>query len=214
MVALASGKNILTGIRDSLKVDAGKTATDFDDAATGTVQADRTAKQEASTCDGQLAAALVQANDLVSTTQSELEKEAAKYLEALENITGLQRELRQATAKVVKGEDALSSLEDKMTGSLKKEQNRSKKELESLKQKSEKDLKALMDEKDKIISSLKEESAALLDSVKKSADKKFQDLETEKNGVIGSLTAQLQMSAEELEATGAPQLEACSRASP
>ena len=195
MVGLASGKNILTGIRDSLKSDGS-----HDDAATGTVQASASEKFDSS-CDGQLAAALVQANDLASSTQKELDEEMTKHRAALETIVGLQKDLRDTSTKLGEERDALSQMKDTMTETLETEKSRSKAKLDALEEQAEKDLEALRDVKDGIISSLKEESAATLESAKTTAKKAFEDLKIEKDEKISSLEDQLKMTADELEAT-------------
>mmetsp|Transcript_4523 Transcript_4523/g.11663 ORF Transcript_4523/g.11663 Transcript_4523/m.11663 type:complete len:656 (-) Transcript_4523:902-2869(-) len=202
MVELASGKNILSGIRDTFKSEGS-----HDDAATGTVQVDKTDKQQQSSCDGQLAAALVQANDLASSTQKELDQEMTKHKAALETIVDLQQDLRDTSTKLGEEREALSQLKDEMTDALDTEEKRRKEELEALGNQATKDLEAVRGEKDGVISSLKEESAALLESVKNTAQKDLDDLKTEKDGMISSLEAQLKMSADELEATMLAELE-------
>lgn len=168
MVGLASGKSILSQLGNIMADNMGSA----DDAATGTVQ--NAAAKQASTCDGQLASALVKANDLISVTQKALDEELAKHKAALETIVDLQKDLAKTNTKLVEARDALGVLKDTMTESLETEKNRSKEELEALKDQTGKTLEALRDEKDDMIAMLKQELAELKDTVTKSLD-------TEKN---------------------------------
>jgi hypothetical protein len=168
------------------------------DAATGTVV---NAKKIDASCDGQLAAALVRAKDLASTTRKELDEELAKHKSALETLVELQKDLAQTNTKLIEERGVMIELKNTINESLEVEKNRSKEELEGLKKQAQNDFEALKGEKDDIIASLKEESALALESATEMADKKYQGIRTEKDEIISSLEAKLKMSSEELEAT-------------
>lgn len=204
-VGLASGKkNLLSQLGNMMTDSQGEVPTIDYDAATGTVV---NAQKIDASCDGQLAAALVRAKELASTTRKELDEELAKHKSALETLVELQKDLAQTNTKLVEERGVVIELKDTINESLQVEKNRSKEELEALKNQAQNNLEALRGEKDDIIASLKEGSALALESTTESADMKFQGLKTEKDEIISSLEAKLKMSSEELEATMRMELE-------
>jgi len=217
VVGLVSGKNLLSQLGDMMmtgnkndekqegnpnekrrrlleeKGNSGKYNVDID-AATGTVQ-DIVAKKEA-TCDGQLASALVQANDLVTVVKNERDEVLADHKSALEKIAHLDKVLTQVDINLIKEQDVRGALEIEMAGALKVEKERSMKELDEL-----------TDEKDGIITSLKEESVRALDQVIEKSQEEIRLLEKGKNEIINVLEGKLKMSVEELESTLSSELE-------
>jgi len=147
------------------------------DAATGTVQ-DNAAKIGA-TCDGQLASALVQANDLVTIVKEERDEVVADYKSALVKIAHLDKVLTQVDRNLIKEQDVRGALEIEMAGALKVEKERSMKEL----------------------GELKEESIRVLDEVNEKSQEELRLLEEGKNLIITSLEEKLKMSIEELDLT-------------
>jgi len=218
VVGLARGKGLLSQLGDMINDGKGQNGNtkgktvDYD-AATGTVGPDVDTKQ-ASTCDGQLASALVQANELVTVAQKERDEALANHKGALETITVLKQVLAETGSDLVEERDGLSALKDEMAKDLQAEKDRALKELESSKEEStalkDEMAKALQAEKDRadgIVASLKEESTRALDSVGEESHKEFQALKTEKDEIISSLEAKLKMSSDELEATMRSELE-------
>mmetsp|Transcript_23587 Transcript_23587/g.26895 ORF Transcript_23587/g.26895 Transcript_23587/m.26895 type:complete len:626 (+) Transcript_23587:99-1976(+) len=147
------------------------------DAATGTVQ-DNAAKIGA-TCDGQLASALVQANDLVTVVKEERDEVMADYKSALVKIAHLDKVLTQVDRNLIKEQDVRGALEIEMAGALKVEKERSMKEL----------------------GEMKEESVRVLDEVNEKSQEELRLLEERKNVIITSLEEKLKMSIEELDST-------------
>lgn len=200
VIGLASGKNLLSQLGDIMTDGGGggggdkiKKTVDYD-AATGTVQ-DIAAKKD-STCDGQLASALVKSNDLATTTQKERDNALTNHKAALETIAALEQHLAQMGSDLVEERDAVSTLKGERANAVLAEKDRALKELE-----------ALRGEKDGIIASSKEESTRALESVKDNSQKDLQALKEEKDEMISSLEAKLTMSNEELEATMRLELE-------
>jgi hypothetical protein len=148
------------------------------DAATGTVQ-DTAAKKEA-TCDGQLASALVQANDEVTVMKKERDETLADHKLALEKIGDLEKVLTQSESNLIEERDARGAIEIEITRALKVEKDRSIKELTLLK-----------DEKDGIISSLKEESVQVLEQVKEKSQNELYTLKKGKDEIIEELESTL-----------------------
>jgi DNA repair exonuclease SbcCD ATPase subunit len=199
VVGLASGKNLLSQIGDMMtgnKNDADReenpkenhrrrlleekgSSGDVDiDAATGTVQ-DTAAKKEA-TCDGQLASALVQANDEVTVMKKERDETLADRKLALEKINHLEKALTQSESNLIEERDARGAIEIEIATALKVEKDRSINELTLLK-----------DEKDDIISSLKEESVQVLDQVTKKSQTELHTLKKGKDEIIKELESTL-----------------------
>jgi len=199
VVGSASGKkNILSHLGSMMGDSMGGDSASIDyDAATGTVQ-DAGSKFQ-STCDGQLASALVTSNDLASHTQKRLDDELAKHKESLESIVDLQKNLVKTSTELTAERNALNQLNNRMTESLQAETARSKEEIDALRVRAQKDLDALRGEKDKTIALLKEESAGALESLKTSTKKDYDELKAEKDENIALLEGKLKMSSEELE---------------
>lgn len=206
-LASAGKKGLLGQLGDMMSDGKAKGSSDeqhFDiDAATGTVQD----SNKASTCDGQLASALVKANDLQAAAETARDEAHARHNSAIETIGGLEKDLAGTKANLAREADAHGQLKGKMTESLDAEKKRSLEELQAQKDQAQKDFEALRDEKDGLIASLKAESAGALESTKELASKEFQDLKTSKDEIIASLEAKLKMSSEELEATMRMELE-------
>lgn len=200
VVGLASGKNLLSRIGDMMtgnKNDAdrqgnpkktrrrrlleekGSSGNVDYDAATGTVLQDSAAKKEA-TCDGQLASALVQANDDVTVMKKERDETLADHKLALEKITHLEKVLIQSESNLIEEQDARGAIEIEIARALKVEKDRSMKELTLLK-----------DEKDGIISSLKEESVRVLEQIKEKSQTDFLVLKKGKDEIIEELESTL-----------------------
>lgn len=200
VVGLASGKNLLSRIGDMMtgnKNDAdrqgnpkktrrrrlleekGSSGNVDYDAATGTVLQDSAAKKEA-TCDGQLASALVQANDDVTVMKKERDETLADHKLALEKIAHLEKVLIQSESNLIEERDARGAIEIEIARALKVEKDRSMKELTLLK-----------DEKDGIISSLKEESVRVLEQIKEKSQTDFLVLKEGKDEIIEELESTL-----------------------
>jgi DNA repair exonuclease SbcCD ATPase subunit len=199
VVGLASGKNLLSQIGDMMtgnKNDAdreenpkenrrrrlleekGSSGNVDIDAATGTVQ-DTAARKEA-TCDGQLASALVQANDEVTVMKNERDDTLADHKLALEKITNLEKVLAQSESNLIEERDARGAIEIEIARALKVEKDRSMKELTLLK-----------DEKDGIISSLKDASVRVLEQIKEKSQTELRTLKKGKDEIIEELESTL-----------------------
>eukprot|EP00537_Pseudo-nitzschia_pungens_P005914 CAMPEP_0172357802 /NCGR_PEP_ID=MMETSP1060-20121228/2131_1 /TAXON_ID=37318 /ORGANISM="Pseudo-nitzschia pungens, Strain cf. cingulata" /LENGTH=703 /DNA_ID=CAMNT_0013078645 /DNA_START=91 /DNA_END=2202 /DNA_ORIENTATION=+ len=216
----AYGKNILSQLGSLMSDSSGSKSVLVDDAATGTVQ-DLEAKQAAS-CDGQLAVALVQANDLAAAARQERDEALTKHGDSLATIAALEKDLEHTKKNLGKETAKLNRIRDTRDQIIQEEKDRAAKELEETKAKAQQDFEALRDEKDAILKAAEEEAANILQSTKESAAKEYQSLENsaaqefkslkdEKDQAIASLEAKLRMSNEELEATMRSELEKAKR---
>lgn len=205
VLGLASGKSILSQLGGLMSDNSVSKGNVHDDAATGTVQ-DLESKQAAS-CDGQLAVALVQANDLAASARKEKDEASAKYGEALATIAGLQQDLAHTKSNLEKEIVVLTKIKDTTDQIIQKEKDRAAQELEGTKTKAQQEYEALRDEKDAIFKALEEESVSALGSLREQANEEFQVLKKEADESISSLQAKLRMSNEELEATMRSELE-------
>lgn len=191
----ASGKKTILSQLSGLMTDSGASNGSFvDDAATGTVQ--NVDARQAASCDGQLATALVQANDLASTARKEKDEASMQHGRALAKIAGLEQDLVHTKNYLEKDIAELTKVKDNMSQIIQGERDLSAAELEETKTKAQ-------DEKDAILKTLEEESAKTLQL----AQKEYQTLKEEKDEIISSLEAKLRMSNEELEGTMRSELE-------
>lgn len=175
------------------------------DAATGTVQ-DKAAMQ-ANSCDGQLAAALVQANDLAATARKEKDDALAKHGAALATIAGLEKDLEHTKTGLQKEIDGLLKIKESRDEVIRGEQEKASRELEATKTRAQTDYEALQEEKDAILAASQEEAAKTLKDLQEESSKSYESLKTEKDAAIADLRVKLKMSSEELEATMRSELE-------
>jgi len=149
------------------------------DAATGTVHQRPASNKDGASCDGQLASALVQANDLISTIKVERDQALENYQSALENVKQLENVFALAERNLIEEQGAHHKMESEMTRALKVEKERSTEEL--------KEMEAA--------------SVRTLEQVTKESDDKIRLLRTEKDEIIASLEEKINLSVEELEST-------------
>lgn len=197
----ASGKKTILKQLSGLMTDSGGNGSVVDDAATGTVQ--NVAGKQAASCDGQLATALVQANDLAAAARKEKDEASLQHGRALAKIAGLEQDLVHTKNYLEKDIAELTEVKNNMDQIIQGEKDLFTKELEETKTKAQEEYEALRDEKDASLKALEEESTKKLQSAKK----EYQTLNEEKDQVVLSLEAKLRMSSEELETTMRAELE-------
>ena len=192
----ASGKRNILGniLNDPTKAGV---PTSSLDAATGTVLNEDSKKDMS--CDGQLAAALVEAKELASKTQKSLDEESHKHKLALESIVDLQKNLAKMNADLLKEKDAFMHLKASMDGEIQAVKDRSSAELEAITTKAKEDLEALRNEKDEAVNELQTEAYHTLKSHQELAHNEFQELKSNMGETIANLEAKLKMSTDELQ---------------
>lgn len=174
------------------------------DAATGTVPLIETPEQkaqkekakEAQTCDGQMAVALVQANEKQEAAERERDSALKEHSAAIDKIVNLQATLSQLEGKLADSATDLKVTKEAADRLLKETKQQASDELESSRQKAEQDIKALKEEKEKILQQEKEEHQSAIESLKE-----------EKDSIIVSLQDKLKMTSKELQRTLEEELE-------
>ncbi|KAL3936090.1 MAG: hypothetical protein SGARI_002710 [Bacillariaceae sp.] len=163
------------------------------DAATGTVPHMETAEekaakqkaQEMATCDGQMAAAMVQANERQVTAEKERDVAVKEHSAAVDKIVDIQTLLRQMEKQVAESATTLKETKEQAKETLEATQ-----------------AKALKDQ-----NVLKEEKASALKQEKERHGEEMAALKEDKDEIIDTLQKKLKMNTQELQRTLQEELE-------